>query len=216
MMRGPGCAASESGPSGGGAISALMNWCPKPTTLSAAHVAADHSVRQPRLERLVDDAASGGEIASQRLMKSPAACLRARCPGAPAARGPLRPVGLDVGGRNELDLPHALSAIAAVLLENARSCRSKPRRKLFTECAGGAIEMGVGAPAQMLRAVQNFLHAHLEDHIRMRADPDSPGRDVAQHRIERPVLLRRNRIDPDEHAIGAQQLLAHLVSESSA
>src|SRR3954452_7208018 len=30
MMRGPGCAAGESGPSGGGSISALMYWWPNP------------------------------------------------------------------------------------------------------------------------------------------------------------------------------------------
>jgi transposase len=35
MMRGPGCAAGESGPSGGGGMSALISWCPKPTTSSA-------------------------------------------------------------------------------------------------------------------------------------------------------------------------------------
>ena len=45
----------------------------------------------------------------------------------------------------------------------------------------------------------------------MRADPDSPGRDVPQHRIERrPVLPVGNRIDPDEHAVELQKLLAHL------
>jgi hypothetical protein len=32
MMRGPGCASGESGPSGGGGINALMSWCPKPAT----------------------------------------------------------------------------------------------------------------------------------------------------------------------------------------
>jgi transposase len=35
MMRGPGCAAGESGPSGGGGMSALISWCPKPTTSPA-------------------------------------------------------------------------------------------------------------------------------------------------------------------------------------
>jgi hypothetical protein len=46
MMRGPGCA--ESGPSGGGAISAF--------------VATDHAIRQPRLEWLIDDATFIREI----------------------------------------------------------------------------------------------------------------------------------------------------------
>src|SRR6476620_8438073 len=56
MMRGPGCAAGESGPSGGGGISALINWCPNPTT---AHVTPDHPAGQPRRERLIDHAAIG-------------------------------------------------------------------------------------------------------------------------------------------------------------
>jgi hypothetical protein len=37
--------------------------------------------------------------------------------------------------------------------------------------------------------MKDFLHAHLEDHVGMSADPDSLGRDISQHRIEHhPVL----------------------------
>ena len=44
----------------------------------------------------------------------------------------------------------------------------------------------------------------------MGADPDAPGRHVAQHPIEsRPVLAVGDRIDPDEHAIELQELLAY-------
>jgi hypothetical protein len=117
------------------------------------------------------------------------------------------------GGRgNELGLPHPLAAVAAVLLENTRACRLKPHRKLFAECCGGAIDMGVRTPTKMLRAMKNFLHAHLEDHVGMGANPDSPGRDVPQHRIERnPVLPLGYRINPDEHAVELQKLFPHLV-----
>ena len=76
---------------------------------------------------------------------------------------------------NEFRLPYALTAIATVLLEDTRARRPKPWRKLFAESVGGAIEMGVGAPAKALRAMKNFFHAHLEDHVGMRADPDSLG-----------------------------------------
>src|SRR5947209_4272122 len=62
MMRGPGCAAGESGPSGGGGTNALISWWPKPTTLSTPHIAADHPLRQAWLERLIDDTATPAEI----------------------------------------------------------------------------------------------------------------------------------------------------------
>ena len=62
MMRGPGCAAGESGPSGGGGMSALISWCPKANDLAGAHIAADHALRQVRLKRLIDDAPARREI----------------------------------------------------------------------------------------------------------------------------------------------------------
>ena len=59
--------------------------------------------------------------------------------------------------------------------------------------------------------MKDLLRAHLEDHVRMSADPDSSGGDVPQHRVEhRAVLPVGSRIDPDEHAVELQELLAHL------
>ena len=60
-MRGPDCAASESGLRGAG-NQRLDELVAKTDDLFAAHVAADHAVGQPRLERLIDDAAFGCEI----------------------------------------------------------------------------------------------------------------------------------------------------------
>ena len=51
----------------------------------------------------------------------------------------------------------------------------------------------------------------------MGAHPGAPGGDVPQHRIEgRPVLPSCNRIDPDEHAVEPEKLLAHLIRNSAA
>jgi hypothetical protein len=69
--------------------------------------------------------------------------------------------------------------------------------------------MGILTPAQVLRAIKDCLYPHLEDHVGMSADPHPCRRDVPQHRIEfGPVLAIGNRIDPDEHTIGFQKLVA--------
>ncbi len=39
--------------------------------------------------------------------------------------------------------------------------------RLAPELADGSIEMRVGAPAQVARAVEDLLDAHLQDHVRM-------------------------------------------------
>ena len=73
--------------------------------------------------------------------------------------------------------------------------------------------MGVGSPSEMLCAVQDFFHAYLEDHVGVRADPGSARGNVAQHRIKHsPGLPFTDWIDPHEHSINSQKLLAHLVS----
>ena len=106
----------------------------------------------------------------------------------------------------QLDLPDPLAAIATVLLQDTRAGRSKPRRECLAKGRGRAVEMGVGAPAKMLRAIQDLFHAHLEDHVGMRADPGTARRHVTQHRVKRlPCLAFVDRIDPDQHAIGRQQ-----------
>src|SRR5215472_2345436 len=74
--------------------------------------------------------------------------------------------------------------------------------------------MRVRSPAEMLGAVEDLFHAHFENDVGMRADPRPARSDVAQQRVERLARLALvDRIDPDEHAIGAEQLLAHLIRE---
>ena len=112
----------------------------------------------------------------------------------------------------EFHFPHALAAVAAVLLDDARPGRLQATRELVAERIDSAIEVGIGAPAEMPRGVKDLLHPHLERHIGMRTDPHAAGRNIAQHRIEpEAVLAVGDRIDPDEHAIHLQQLLADLV-----
>src|SRR5215469_6246500 len=62
MMRGPGCAAGESGPSGGWLYQRLDQLVTKADNLVDTHVAADHALGQTRLKRLVDDQPAIGEI----------------------------------------------------------------------------------------------------------------------------------------------------------
>jgi len=60
-MRGPGCAAGEPGPSGGGG-QRLDELVSEADDLIGPHVAADHAVGQARLKRLINDASARGEI----------------------------------------------------------------------------------------------------------------------------------------------------------
>jgi hypothetical protein len=65
--------------------------------------------------------------------------------------------------------------------------------------------------------VQHLFDAHLQRHVRMRADPHGTIRDIAQHGIERePVPPILDRMDPDQHAIHRQQLIAHFLGRSLA
>ena len=64
----------------------------------------------------------------------------------------------------------------------------------------------------MFGAVQNLFDAHLEDHVGVRADPGSARCYITQHRVEhRPGMPFVDWIDPHEHSINSQKLLAHLV-----
>src|SRR5439155_6389614 len=112
-----------------------------------AHVATDHPLGQTRLKRLVDDAAAGAEI-----------CLATRHEGAErqffrhaTPRRLQHPHEARLPGCRgySLDFPHALAPIASVLLQDARARRLQPCRELGLELGGSAIEVGVGAPAEM-------------------------------------------------------------------
>ena len=90
----------------------------------------------------------------------------------------------------------------------------QPRGEFVPERAHRTVDVGVGPPAEVPGAVEDFLHAHLEDHVGMRADPRAAGRDIAQQRIEHGARLAGvERIDPDEHAVDPEELVADLVGE---
>jgi hypothetical protein len=183
---------------------------PEADHLVRAHVAADHAVRQPDLKRLIHDAtivrqirfAPAHEIAERHLLRD-AASGRVQHPhdcAVPPRFG------------YELDFPHALATVAAVLLEDSRRHRSQALRKLFAERSGVAIQMGVGAPAKAPGAIKDFLHTHLEDDVGMGTDPHAVRRYVPQHCIERGAVAPLGEgVDPDQHAIATEKLLAHLI-----
>jgi hypothetical protein len=64
----------------------------------------------------------------------------------------------------------------------------------------------------MLGAMEHFLHAHLDDDVRMGADPHAVRRHVPQQRVEHDAVAPLGEgIDPDQHAIATEKLLAHLI-----
>jgi hypothetical protein len=69
------------------------------------------------------------------------------------------------------DFPDTLTTIAAVLLWNARLGGLQARGELVSTGLRRAIEMRVGSPSKMPGSMQHLLHAHLEDHVGVRADP---------------------------------------------
>jgi hypothetical protein len=103
-----------------------------------AHVTADHPLWLPLLEGLIDDAAAIREVSrtvGHELGKIQAPWLAA----APCFKNDGQ-IGRLAG---LFDLPHALAAIAPVLLENARPMLLKTRRKLRFEGVEGAIQMRI-------------------------------------------------------------------------
>ena len=86
--------------------------------------------------------------------------------------------GVSRGFGREFDPPHALATVASVLFDDPRTRQLQPPRKFLMKCFGGAIQMGVRAPAKVSGAVKHLFRAHLEDHIRMRTDPNTVSGDV--------------------------------------
>src|ERR1700722_10236158 len=109
----------------------LYELAPEADDLVSAHVAADHAVGQPGLERLIDDAALVGEIRfaqsheiAERHLPRDAASRRVQYPNDCAV---LCRLGCD------LDFPHSLATVTAVLFEDAWSRRPQALRKLFAK-----------------------------------------------------------------------------------
>src|SRR6266550_2864231 len=67
----------------------------------------------------------------------------------------------------------------------------------------------------MARAVEDVLDAHLQNDIRMRADPRTLQSDLAQQRVERGARLTLvDGIDPDQDAVHREQLVADRVGKA--
>ena len=155
-MRGPGCAAGEPSPSGGGG-QRLDELVSEANDLISSHVASYHSIGQTRLKRLIDDAPAPGEIGL-------AAChefqkrqiLRDATPlGMQDAHG-VRRAG---SRRHLLDLPNSLATIAAVLLDDPRARRLQSPGERDAELGGTAVKVRVRAPAEMFRTRGLFCNA---------------------------------------------------------
>src|ERR1700748_2856864 len=169
--------------------------------LVGTHVAADHPVRQADLKGLIDNAAAPTEIGfttrheifERQGLRHTATARLQHCNSRRGADALLEP----------FDLPDALAGIAAILLENARSRRTKPSREIVAKFLSAAVKSRVGSPTEVSCTMQHLFDAHFEDHIRMCAD-EAPGcGDVAQQGVQ--FLSRAaafERIDPYQCAFG--------------
>ena len=111
-----------------------------------------------------------------------------------------------------LDLPDALTGVAAILLDDARSCDAKLSRKTPAKFLSAAIKTCVGAPAEMPLTVQHLFDAHFEDLVRMRTDKSSCCSYVEQQRAELlSCAVAFKRIHPHQCAIGLHELCVNVV-----
>jgi hypothetical protein len=176
----------------------------------SCQIAADHPLRQARLERLIDDAAATYEIdlaaahesAERNLFRNTAAL---------GVKDPDR----DVRSRgtnlvSELYLSDALASIATVLLQDARAARRETRGEPFVEVFDRWIEIRLGTPAQLARAIEHLLDAQLENDVRVGAHPYPPRGDLSQQRVKpTAVFAATQRVYPNEHAVHREEAHAH-------
>src|SRR5438874_750020 len=80
--------------------------------------------------------------------------------------------------RGQFDLPYAVAAVAAVLLQNPGLPLGQTERQLFAKLLGGGIQVRVTSPTHAPRPEEHFLGAHLLDHVGMCAHEDSLVRDL--------------------------------------
>ncbi len=176
------------------------------------HVAADHAFGQAGLERLVDHASLAGEVG----LATPHDLAQAQMLYL-AASARVQHLDPRVGVRrtivvDELHLPDPQPAVTPVLFQHARPRGGQPGGEPSPELFDRGIEVGVDAPAKVPGPVQDLLHPHLEDQVRVGADPDAPRRHLPQQSVQpRSVTLVRDRIDPHQHAVLAQELVADLL-----
>src|SRR4029077_3561607 len=112
----------------------------------------------------------------------------------------------------QLDFPDAITPVAPALLEDGDVAVVKPRWEAAAELLGRAVQVGVGAPADIASVEEHLLRPQLSNHRRVSGDPHTSGCHIEKQRVEiraiGPVL---NRIDPDEYAVQLQQLVSSLL-----
>src|SRR3954451_17434548 len=75
--------------------------------------------------------------------------------------------------------------------------------------------MCIRSPAEMPRAVEDVLDAHLQNDVRMRADPWTLQSDLAQQRVERGARFTLvDGIDPDQNAVHREQLVPDFLGKA--
>jgi|SRR5450755_632493 hypothetical protein len=85
----------------------------------------------------------------------------------------------------------------------------RPERPAFARCATIALLHLV-----VIRGAADLLNAHLQDDVRMRAQPRALRGDLPQQGIESGARLAlMDRIDPNEDPVHREQLIANRVDE---
>src|ERR1041385_7935385 len=113
----------------------------------------DHPVVDSRLKRLLDHQAAVFEIRSAALRKLAEADQLDGCATPRFLHEDRRIVAVPL----QLDLPDALTAHTALLLEDARAIARKTGGEPLLELGGREVEPRVGTPAHLAGVVENAL-----------------------------------------------------------
>jgi hypothetical protein len=84
------------------------------------------------------------------------------------------------GRRRQLNLQHATAAISAIGFEDPDAVTRQTGWELAAECLRRVIAVRIRTPSQHLRPRKHLLDSHLEDNVRMRANPNAVGGDIAK------------------------------------
>ena len=97
-----------------------------------------------------------------------------------------------------------------MLLEDERPVFGQTFGQLIAKLLGRAVQLRLGAPTHARGVHEHLLGAHPQNHVRVGAHPHPGLPDLAKQRIElRAVETVLNRVDPDQHSIEFEQLIAN-------
>ena len=113
----------------------------------------------------------------------------------------------------ELDLPYADAAVAAILLEHPSFRRGRETSgEPLSEVVERAIELDVGAPSQLARSVEHSLCSHPHDDVGVCGDEDTHVGDLAEELVQcGPVIGAGDRVDPHQREVRREQVAAYVV-----